>query len=34
MAKKKKKINWQKIVVIIMLIAMVGTFVASLFQGL
>lgn len=34
MAKKKKKINWQKIVVIIMLIAMVGTFVASLIQGL
>ncbi len=34
MAKKKKKINWQKIVVIIMLIAMVGTFVASLLQGL
>jgi hypothetical protein len=34
MAKKKKKINWQKIAVIIMLIAMVGTFVASLIQGL
>lgn len=34
MAKKKKKINWQKIVVIIMLIAMIGTFVASLFQGM
>ena len=34
MAKKKKKINWQKVVVIIMLIAMVGTFVASLIQGL
>ena len=34
MAKKKKKINWQKVVVIIMLIAMVGMFVASLVQGL
>ncbi len=32
--KKKKKINWQKIVVIIMLIAMVGTYVAALFTGL
>jgi hypothetical protein len=34
MAKKKKKFNWQKVVVIIMLIAMVGMFVASLVQGL
>lgn len=34
MAKKKKKFNWQKVVVIIMLIAMVGMFVASLAQGL
>ena len=32
--KKKKKINWQKIIVIIMLIAMVGTYVAALLTGL
>lgn len=32
--KKKKKINWQKIIVIIMLIAMVGTYVAALLTGI